>query len=712
MSGQSRSYAELEIGLSGAAGAYQVELRYTDPESETEIPPVRGRAPLDPGDLLEHQLDPEAYGAALAAGLFEEAEIHGHYRRVKTAVESGDRLLRLRLRLEASAAALQDLRWELVHDPDSGDALATSEKLLFSRFMASRDWRPVKLRPRTELSALIAVSSPTDLGAGRTYPLADVDAGGEVTRARAALEGARVDVAGEEQPLTLEHLVDRLRDGGGRSGVDVLYLACHGALSRRRREPVLYLQKPDGTTAVTPGADLAERLAELTDPPRLIFLASCESGGTEQGADVAGEATAQASLAPRLAEAGVAAIVAMQGKISMTTVGQMVPAFFTELMKDGQIDRALAVARGRVRARPDAWMPALYTRLKSGRLWYEPGFAGGGDELKRWRALVGNLRAGRCIPILGPDVGQHLFGRTSERAAALAERCGFPLEADGRHDLARVSQFLRVNQTLTEARREVLAQIKKGIAERLPDAGGSYRSAAQRCLDDDGDPYHILAHLPVKVYVSAAFDLVLPHALHAAGRRPKMLFPTWRATAATHAHRKPAAGGADAGPAAYRPSEDQPVIFNAFGIDKKGAEDSLVLTEDDYLDYLIVAKRLLPSEVAGEVVQSSLLFLGFPLRGLAFRALFRLLLSLDGSERLLDNAHVGVQVDPAEHTVEDVARAQEYLQDYFHTAAPTIDVYWGDAADFLTELREQMRGIDAGPEPAAAEEDEDEWLFD
>ncbi len=696
MSGSSATYAELEIGLSRTGNTYEVELRFTDPESDAEKPPLRGEAALDPDRLSRHQLDAETYGKTLAAALFGTDELREHFREVQTAVEAAGQFLRLRLRVDASASELQALRWELLRDPDTGDALATSEKTPLSRFMDSGDWRKVKPQPKSDLKALVAVAAPSDLA---DFGLAPVDAAGEVARARAALEGIRVEVAGEEEPLALDHLVARLRDG-----IDVLYLACHGAISSHG-VPALYLQKADGTTAVTRGSDLADRVRELSTPPRLVFLASCESAGTEASTGVSGEATAQASIAPLLAEAGVSAIVAMQGKISMQTIEQAVPVFFAELMKDGRIDRALAAARGRVRERLDFWMPALYSRLKSGRIWYQ-GFGSEGDELRRWRALVGNLREGKCVPILGPDIGRHLYGRSSERAEELAERYDFPLEAHSRADLTRVSQYLRVEQDLGEARRAVIHQVR----ERL---GGSYKAAAKRCLDDDGDPFHILAQLPATVYVNAGFDLVLPFALAAAGRRPKLLFPSWRATDQSHAHRKPSAASDARGERSaepYRPSVDHPVVFQAFGVDRKDAQDSLVLTEDDILDYLIVARRLLPAVVEGEMMQSSLIFLGFPLRGLAFHALFRLLLSLEGSTKIANHAHVGVQVDPAEHSLEDVERAREYLKGYLHTASPTIEVYWGDAADFLSELQERMRAIEAPP--AAAEDEEDDWIFD
>ena len=65
----------------------------------------------------------------------------------------------------------------------------------------------------------------------------------------------------------------------------------------------------------------------------------------------------------------------MQGNVTMQTVDQFMPVFFQELQRDGQLDRAIAVARGAVRERPDWWMPVLYMRLKSGRIWYAPGFA-------------------------------------------------------------------------------------------------------------------------------------------------------------------------------------------------------------------------------------------------------------------------------------------------------------------------------------------------
>jgi hypothetical protein len=256
--------------------------------------------------------------------------------------------------------------------------------------MLSEDWRPVRLRPKADLSALVAVAAPSDIGG---YGLAEVDLPGEVDRARSALGEISTQVLGQEQPLTIDALTDALR-----SGVAILYLVAHGALDRAQG-PILFLQDDAGKVRRERGDDLAHRVAELHDLPRLVVLASCDSAAfregeqpTEPAAHAAAKAAlAQAALAPRLAAAGVPAILAMQGRISMRTVAELMPRFFQELVKDGQIDRALAVARGLVRDRPDAWMPALFLRLRGGRLWDDDT----GEGRRRWlrAALVAALVA-------------------------------------------------------------------------------------------------------------------------------------------------------------------------------------------------------------------------------------------------------------------------------------------------------------------------------
>jgi hypothetical protein len=69
-----------------------------------------------------------------------------------------------------------------------------------------------------------------------------------------------------------------------------------------------------------------------------------------------------------LAEIGVPAVVAMQGSVTMKTVKEFMPVLFTELLRDGYIDRAVAAARREVHGRWDWWLPVLFTRLQNGQL--------------------------------------------------------------------------------------------------------------------------------------------------------------------------------------------------------------------------------------------------------------------------------------------------------------------------------------------------------
>ncbi|PKN94701.1 MAG: hypothetical protein CVU44_02510 [Chloroflexi bacterium HGW-Chloroflexi-6] len=113
-----------------------------------------------------------------------------------------------------------------------------------------------------------------------------------------------------------------------RDGADVLYLACHGVLAESG--PILFLEDENGKMARIKAEDFVSQLAELEASrlPRLIVLASCESAGKEN-------AGSMAALGPRLAEIGVPAVLAMQGKISMNTVKKFMPVFFKELNRDG-----------------------------------------------------------------------------------------------------------------------------------------------------------------------------------------------------------------------------------------------------------------------------------------------------------------------------------------------------------------------------------------
>lgn len=153
-------YYTLNISIHRLGESYLLELSHNDPTSQAQVAPLRGTAAFDLPALTALQLSPQEYGAALAKQLYSDKEVRQRFLQVEVAAQASGSFLRLCLCIDISAQELQALRWELLRHPESGVLLSTSETLLFSRFMVSRDWRPVKLRAKTELSALIAISAP------------------------------------------------------------------------------------------------------------------------------------------------------------------------------------------------------------------------------------------------------------------------------------------------------------------------------------------------------------------------------------------------------------------------------------------------------------------------------------------------------------------------------------------------------------------------
>ena len=160
---------------------------------------------------------------------------------------------------------------------------------------------------------------------------------------------------------------------------------CHGAIVKG--EPRLWLETDEGNVQVVGAGELVAAMSRTDNPLRLVVLASCQSAGTGASAD------ALTAFGPLLAAAGIPAVIAMQEKVSMELIQDFMPKFFAELASDGQIDRAMAVARGFTvtQKRLDYWIPVLFMRLRSGSLWYQAGF-GDTKDLDRWPSIRAALK--------------------------------------------------------------------------------------------------------------------------------------------------------------------------------------------------------------------------------------------------------------------------------------------------------------------------------
>jgi len=685
------NYAELELTLSRRDGdRYAAELRFSQPGSDADIRLMRDAAliRLDHAALAALASDPAEYGRLLGQTLFADEALRRGFDSARAGAATLDAPLRLRLFVGDSAPELHALRWETLRLPDDDAGIVTSERLLFSRYLSSGDWRPIKLRPKSDLRAVALIANPADLA---RYRLAPVDVEGEASRFGTALAGQMPLAVLGRAPggATTPALVD-----AARRGCDILYIAAHGALIDG--EPWLWLEDEAGATVRLSGTDLAQQLAELTERPRLIVLASCQSAGN-------GEGPALAALGPRLAEAGVPAVLAMQGNISMATVERFMPAFFKELLRDGVVDRAAAAARAAVRGNDDAWMPVLFMRSKSGRIWYVPSFAddnrGRGDE--KWEPLLATISDEECTAILGPDLADGVFGPRREVSRRLAEDFNFPLSPNDRDQLPEVAQYLGVRKSIQFLPRTVMQyladEIRRRHAEALPEElraapqGGSRRELTQRferliesawraqVAADPAEPHRVLAGLPLPIFLSADPSSLLTTALRDAGKDPQEVLCPWN----DFCRQAPSVYKSEPD---YEPEPARPLVYKLFG--RFSDPESLVLTEDDFFDYLIGITRnkdLIPARVRSALSDTALLFLGFHVDDWYFRSFFRSLMSQEGGNRRSRYAHLAVQVGPDEERTIAPALAQRYFEDYFIKGAD-ISVYWGSSEDFIREL--------------------------
>jgi CHAT domain-containing protein/SIR2-like protein len=674
---------ELEMAFYAMAGDYvRIEVRSQIDRTQLDAP-IEATF-LFPREELLQTADWQEYGKRLATAIFSQQQVIDRFRIAKAISLDKEVPLRLRLRVDPSARLLDAVRWETLSDPLSAQPLTMNQNVYFSRFVPRTDFRSVRLRRKGELKALLAISNPSNID---TFSLASVDKALELPPIEQTLREIDTVTLKKGERLTINNLVRELSHE-----IDILYLVCHGVF--KDGDTSLFLEDDSGMVKRTTGAEFVTRLSELRQRPRLVVLVSCQTGGTGTEPTTMDNGVLSA-LGPRIAESGVPAVIAMQGNITMKTASMFMPVFFEELRKDGQLDRAMAVARGAVRDRSDCFVPVLFSRLLEGRIWYEPGFTGE-SVFDKWPSVLSNTLNGACTPILGPGLLESMVGSTREIAARIAERHSYPLSDDGRDDLADVCQFVETAQDAATMRNELQSEFSRQLVRRYspvipellkgqalldrinsPEIGGELNELlllvwSYRCTHHKPEPHYILSRLPFKKYLTTCPVRLLETAMH--GVKEPFSWIDDRSSVDGPNHLA---------------SKERPLIIYLGGTFDN--PDSLVCSQDNYFEYLLqTAKKpaASTSEVNSTLVNSALLFLGFRLQEWDFRVLLRSILSLNGANRNRNFAHVAVQVDPVDGGGErDPGAIRRYLEKYFQNVK--ISIFWGSVDDFMAELQKR-----------------------
>lgn len=281
-----------------------------------------------------------------------------------------------------------------------------------------------------------------------------------------------------------------------------------------------------------------------------------------------------------------------------------------------------------------------------------------------WDFLLQRIENGECTPLLGPAVNHGLLTPREELAARWTAEFNYPLPDTDR--FARVAQYLSFQRYQFFPNDQIAAEI---------------RQAGQPDFSAPGQVHAALADLHLPLYVTTNYDDFMFHALQQRKREPRRGVCAWN---------RLLSGRLPELPTDYRPKPATPLVYHLHG--HYESPESLVLREDDYLDFLVHMtsnEYRLPPPVMQALSETSLLFIGYDPTDWEFRVLLRgLVRTTDARMRRIS---VTAQFPLPPDTPPAVQqRAEQYLSTYFRDIDREMRVFWGTAADFLAELRRRM----------------------
>ena len=340
---------------------------------------------LDKKQLLRLAQDPAGYGELLFKAVLHDDPMPGGDKLTATmealdraTTGSNDLVIELVIDPSVHASfdpndfALHGLWWELLKPPDrEGLAkipLATQKHTPLYRRLIGPARPPQAADP---LKVLVAICNPRELGTD-AYTALETLAAVDVTQERdilatalAPLETAKVGepkiLGGPEQPATWSALRDALQ-----ADYHVLHIVAHGIFFGGTFSLVMEDENRDAKFVTS--AEF-QKLIKANNSLRLVVLTACQSAIDSSGSSLQG-------LGPRLVQAGLPAVIAMQDLIQVDAAQRFHQYFYNGLARHGQVDRALATARHHLYHEvddPRQWaVPVLYLGSGDGQLFAVP----------------------------------------------------------------------------------------------------------------------------------------------------------------------------------------------------------------------------------------------------------------------------------------------------------------------------------------------------
>ena len=268
-------------------------------------------------------------------------------------------------------------------------------------------------------------------------------------------------------------------------------------------------------------------------------------------------------------------------------------------------------------------------------------------DMVNWPAILLHLKKQKLVPFLGAGASFSSNGAPglpggAKLAESLAKECDYP--GKDKTDLLRVAQYYAL--TMGEM------PLRESVNEKL-----------SQPEFQPGEIHNILASWPIEVVLTTNFDNLMERAFIINGKN---------AMEAVYNRL------GDQEQIEIEPTMNRPLVYKLHGsLDKP---DSIILTEDHYIDFLInliEGNPKIPDKIKNIFDTCCILFIGYGLKDWNIRVLLRYF-------RKNDRRSFAIQRDLATASEEDAAREWESMVLYWEKKE--ISVYNCDAFEFLREL--------------------------
>jgi hypothetical protein len=289
----------------------------------------------------------------------------------------------------------------------------------------------------------------------------------------------------------------------------------------------------------------------------------------------------------------------------------------------------------------------------------------GWDSDKSWEMLLYAIEGKQCTPFLGAGASAGALRGGKAIAEDWAKSYHYPFKDSD--NLPRVSQFV----SLVEEGGQLLPRfkLKEEFGKASPD------------FTNPNEPHLVVAGFGLPIYITTNYDSFMVKALRQVGKDPITEVCQWHKVGPSD-RKDPGLGSNIA------PTSEQPVVFHLHG--NLDDLDSMVLTDDDYLNFLINTSqyKVIPEYIEAAARNTAVLFIGYSLEDMTFKVLFRKF-----AQQIADSPgsrHVAVQLPgtqgpSGEELTEDQKNKQRrFLQEVFKSHK--VRVYWGDAQKFTKSL--------------------------